>query len=91
MAIDFTNMTPRDAYTQGFHDGCKTDARAGKFSIRGYDLPKLMDIISDWEQRQPVTLFKTKDDRVKVERVGDSIVVWADGVQIHTSKRRLND
>lgn len=86
MAISDLSTIPSEAYRKGFMDGCRMDFAQGVLGILGYDLAKLIEIISDWEQRQPVTLFKTKDDRVKVESVDGNLVVWADGVKIQTSK-----
>lgn len=78
-------IDPFEAYAKGFNDGthCRTNTTT---SILGYELNQLLNIIRDWESRQPKVLFESVDRRVRVEQspVSDKLVVWADGVEIFT-------
>jgi len=82
---DIIYLSPVAAYKKGYEDGISNNTKYPQtFKLLGYNLDELCDIINDWESRQSKVLFKTADERVKVEQVGDKLVVWADGIKIHS-------
>lgn len=59
--LDLSKMTPIDIYRRGFEDGALAKDNH-TISLLGYDISKLIEIIQDWESRQPKLLYKLERD-----------------------------